>query len=189
GWLRLADPLRVAGRLPSSPSPTTQSLDPCPDVAELIGRAIAPPGSGRRIRPGYDRELDGLVESIAEARRSVAELERAERRRTGIKSLKVGYNKVFGYYLEVTRPNLPHVPPDFQRKQTLVSAERFVTPELKEFEARISRGEERIAALEQAAFDGVLRRIVDQGARLRRLARALAHADVYAGLADVARAR
>jgi DNA mismatch repair protein MutS len=203
--LDLAESLRVAARLVepiarlgderlgprpgAAPSSRPAEVDACPDVAELIGRAIAPPGSGRRIRPGYDRELDGLVDSIAEARRSVAELESAERRRTGIKSLKVGYNKVFGYYLEVTRPNLPHVPGNFQRKQTLVSAERFVTPELKEFEARISRGEERIAALEQAAFDGVLSRIGEQGARLRRLARALAHADVYAALADVARER
>jgi DNA mismatch repair protein MutS len=182
--LDLAESLRACAKLPIE-----QTLDCCPDLVDLIVRAIAPPHSGRRIKPGYDPELDALIQSIARARRSVAELEAVERRRTGIKSLKVGYNKVFGYYIEVTRPNLSHVPADFQRKQTLVSAERFVTPELKEFEAEINRGEERVAALEADAYAGVLRRIAEAAPRLRRLARAVGHLDVVAALADVARQR
>jgi len=182
--LDLAESLRACAKLP-----VEQTLDCCPDLVDLIVRAIAPPHSGRRIKPGYDPELDALIHAIARARRSVAELEAVERRRTGIKSLKVGYNKVFGYYIEVTRPNLPRVPADFQRKQTLVSAERFVTPELKEFEAEINRGEERVAALEADAYAGVLRRIAEAAPRLRRLARAVGHLDVVAALADVARQR
>ena len=107
---------------------------------------------GRRIRPGYDAELDGLIDGIRDARLWIAELERRERERTKIKSLKVGYNKIFGYYLEITNPNLPLVPPEYIRKQTLTSCERYITPELKEFEARIADAEGQINAVEESIY-------------------------------------
>ncbi len=161
----------------------------CPDVVELVVRALAAPNSGRRIRAGYSAELDELVGTIAGARRSLTELERLERERTGIPSLRVGYNKVFGYYLEVTRSNLAQVPKRYERKQTLVSAERFVTPELKEREMRILSAEERIDELEEALFRELLAQIAASGSRLRRLADAVAQLDVFAALAEVARDR
>jgi DNA mismatch repair protein MutS len=179
---------RAFSALPHLPFPASD-LDPCPEVVDLISRAVARPGSGRTIRPGYSAELDSLVGSIGQARHWIAELERGERQRTGIRSLKVGYNKVFGYYLEVTRPNLAHVPPDYRRKQTLVAAERFITPELKDREAQILNAEERVQELEREEFDGLLRQIAAHGPRLRSLARALGHLDVFSALAQVARDR
>ncbi|HEY3083713.1 MAG TPA: DNA mismatch repair protein MutS [Chloroflexota bacterium] len=163
-------------------------LDPCPDVAELIGRAVQI-SDGRRIRPGYCGELDELVESVQRARRWMAGLETTERRRTGIKSLKVGYNRLFGYYIEVTRPNLKLVPEDYQRKQTLAGAERFATPALREREALIVQTGDRIAQLDQELYDRLLGQVAAQGARLRRLGRDLARLDVFASLADLAHER
>ncbi|MBX6770258.1 MAG: DNA mismatch repair protein MutS [Chloroflexi bacterium] len=164
-------------------------FDPCLDIADLIDQAVAPPDSGTLIRPGYSAELDALVETAARARQRIVELERVERQRTGIKSLKVGYNKVFGYYLEVTRPNLRFVPSDYHRKQTLVQAERFVTPILKEWESEILQAEERIEQLAQEIYDGLLRRIAAEADRLRATASSLAHLDVLAALAHLARER
>jgi len=194
--LDLADALRAIRDLrhlladDDSPAlrPLVAELEPCPQLEELLTRAVAPPGSGRTICPGFDPDLDALVESLALGRGHAASLERTERQRTGIKSLKVGFNKVFGYYLEVTRPNLPLVPPDYQRKQTLVAAERFVTPELKEVAARIVGAEQRVADIERDVYDGILREVARDAATLRRVARAVAHLDVFAGLAEVARA-
>ncbi len=160
--------------------------EPCPDLVELVARALAAPNSGRRFRTGYSAELDELVSTIVGARRGLTELERQERERTGIKSLRVGYNKVFGYYLEVTRSNLGQVPASYERKQTLVSAERFVTPELKEREMRILSAEERIDDLEEALFRELLAHIAASSARLRRMADAVAQLDVFAALAEVA---
>ncbi|HEX8732190.1 MAG TPA: DNA mismatch repair protein MutS, partial [Ktedonobacterales bacterium] len=103
------------------------ALDPCDDVRELILRAVADPteATGRRLRPGYSAELDEIVEAASATRRWIAALEGVERERTGIRSLKVGYNKVFGYYIEVTRPNLARTPDDYQRRQTIATGERF----------------------------------------------------------------
>lgn len=162
-------------------------LEPCPRLEELLSRAVAPPGSGRLIRLGYDPELDALVQAMTTGRKRVAELERVERQRTGIKSLKIGFNKVFGYYLEVTRPNLPLVPSDYQRKQTLAAAERFVTPNLKDVAATILRVEQDVADLERDVYEGVLQEVGRDASVLRRVARAIAHLDVLAGLAEVAR--
>ncbi len=161
-------------------------LDPCDEAATLIGEAIAGANEGRRIRPGYDVELDGLIDGIRDARRWIAELERRERERTKIKSLKVGFNKIFGYYLEITNPNLPLVPPDYIRKQTLTSCERYITPELKEFEARIADAEGQIAAVEEAVYTRVLAEIAGYAARLLATAGALAQLDVLATFAEVA---
>jgi len=126
------------------------------------------------------------VSASRNAKDWVANLERTERERTGIKSLKVGYNKVFGYYIEVTTPNLPQVPPEYIRKQTLANAERFITPELKEYESLILNAEERIVELETLLFKEVCAQIAGAAPRLLATARALAELDVYAALAEVA---
>jgi DNA mismatch repair protein MutS len=167
------------------------TLDPCAEARELILRAIPEPGdmSGRLLRPGFDAELDGLVESIADARRWIAGLEATERERTGIKSLRVGYNKVFGYYVEVSRPNLARVPANYIRKQTLTNGERYVTAELKEQEALVLHAEEQITGLERALYAALLAELADARDRLRATAAALAQADVWLSLAEVARAR
>ncbi|MGN6564843.1 MAG: DNA mismatch repair protein MutS, partial [Thermomicrobiales bacterium] len=162
------------------------ALDPCSDVADLIERAVAGAHEGRRIRPGFDAELDALVDGARDARRWIADLERRERERTKIRSLKVGYNKVFGYYLEVTKPNLAHVPADYLRKQTLSHCERFITPELKECEARINDAESRIAALEDAIYARLLDDLAVSAPRLLAVAAASAQLDVLAAFAEVA---
>lgn len=167
------------------------SLDPCLEVRSLVERGVADPAlaEGRTIRAGFHEELDALVHSIQQARAWIAALETTERERTGIRSLKVGFNKVFGYYLEVSRPNLPRVPSDYQRKQTLANGERFVTTELKEHEALVVHAEEQITELERTLYTGLLREIAEYQARLRATALALAQADVWLALAEVAVAR
>ena len=166
-------------------------LDPCEDISGAIRAAIVddPPASvteGGIIRPGYSREVDELKAAQREGKDWIARLEQSERERTGIRSLKVGFNKVFGYYIEVTRPNLSLVPGDYERKQTLANAERFVTPELKEKESLILGAEERVAQLEYEIFSGLRARIAGETARLQEVARILAEIDVYAGLAACA---
>jgi DNA mismatch repair protein MutS len=168
--------------------PYLAELDPCPELFELLERAVAPAGSGRTVRPGYAPELDKLVESMTSGRKQVALLERTERERTGIRSLKIGFNRVFGYYLEVTRPNLALVPADYQRRQTLVAAERFVTPALKDFERQIVSAEERVAQVEREVYQGILDTVSASAAVLRRVGRAVAHLDVFLALAEVAHA-
>jgi DNA mismatch repair protein MutS len=168
-----------------------QTIDPCPQVCTLVEQAIADHTEhpGQTIRPGYSAELDGIVSSIAEARAWIAGLEAIERERTGIKSLKVGYNKVFGYYLEVSNANRARVPPEYERRQTLVNGERYVTVELKERESLVTHAEEQIADLETRLYREVLREIAAHQARLRATAQAVAQADVWLALALVARAR
>ncbi len=168
-----------------------RQLDPCPEVAALVAEAIAddaPAGlsSGGVIRPGYSTELDGVVHAARDAKEWVANLERSERKRTGISTLKVGFNKVFGYYLEVTKSNLDRVPDEYIRKQTLVNAERFITPQLKEYESLILNAEERIAEIETRLFREVVARVAATASRLLSTARALACLDVLAALAEVA---
>ena len=166
-------------------------LDPCEEMASLIGEAIVddPPAtlaSGGVLRPGFSAELDSIAAASRDAKRWVASLEQTERKRTGIKSLKVGYNKVFGYYIEVTKSNLDAVPEEYIRKQTLVNAERFITPELKEYEALILNAQERILDIETRLFRQVCDQVAAAAERLLSTARALAHLDVYAALAEVA---
>ncbi|HEX7138260.1 MAG TPA: DNA mismatch repair protein MutS, partial [Vicinamibacterales bacterium] len=144
------------------------------------------PASEALIRPGYSAELDEMKAAIRDSREWIARLEPTEQQRSGIKSLKVGYNKVFGYYIEVSNPNIASVPPEYIRKQTLVNAERFITPELKDHEARILQAEERIGITERRVFAALLERIAAQSGRLFASADALAHLDVYSALADVA---
>ncbi len=166
-------------------------LKPCPDVVALISEAIVeqPPASlddGGVVRQGFSPELDSLRQASQNARQYLANLERHERERTGIKSLRVGYNKVFGYYIEVSKPNLPQVPPDYIRKQTLVGGERFFTPELKEYESLILNANERIAELEAQIFRQVCHQVGASSESIMAIAGALADIDVFSSLAEVA---
>jgi len=149
--------------------------DPPPVVSE-----------GNVIKSGFSSELDELRSASSNARKYLADLERTERDRTGIKSLKVGYNKVFGYYIEVTSPHLSRVPQDYIRKQTLAGAERYFTPQLKEYESLILNAETRIAELESSLFRQVCRQVGDCGDRILSIAAALAQIDVLSDFAEVA---
>ena len=180
-------PKALAHTLPALAS----SLDACEDVASLIESAIAddPPANlsvGGTIRPGFSAELDSISTAARDARTWIANLERGERERSGIRNLKVGYNKVFGYYIEVTKANLPGVPDEYIRKQTLVNAERFITPELKEYEALILNAEERQAEIEARLFKDVCQQVAARANPLLGTSRALARLDVAAALAEVA---
>jgi DNA mismatch repair protein MutS len=152
--------------------------------AGLADRLPATAGEGEVIRPGYDSELDELRTLRDGGRQYIASLQQLERDRTGIPSLKVGFNKVFGYYLEVTHTHTARVPAHYERRQTLAGAERYVTPELKDYEARVLGAEERIG-LREAELFGALRGVVGQAiGRIQRTARVLAALDVWAGLAE-----
>jgi DNA mismatch repair protein MutS len=169
-------------------------LDPLADVAELIGRAIVdePPfvlREGGLIRPGFHAGLDELRQISREGKGWIARLEQEEKERTGITTLKVRFNRVFGYYIEVTRSHLGKVPDDYQRKQTLAGAERFITPALKEYEEKVLGAEEQVVEIEYNLFQEVRRRVAAHGARIQATADALATLDVLAGLADLAHDR
>jgi len=165
-------------------------LKPCPEVVDLISKAIVEsPGGleqGGVIKPGFSEELDSLRKSSKSARQYLADLERAEREKTGIKSLKVGFNKVFGYYIEVSKPNLSQVPPEYIRKQTLVGGERFFTPELKEYESLILNAQDRISELEAQLFRQVCQQVGAESERISASAGALADIDAFSSLAEVA---
>lgn len=163
----------------------------CPETADLIGRAIvedAPPNLNKIgvIKPGFSAELDGVMNASAHAREWVGGLEARERERTGINSLKVGYNKVFGYYIELTKANAAQAPEEYIRKQTLTNAERYITPELKEYETLILNAEERILQIERRIFNEVNQRVGLAADQLLETADALARLDVAAALAEVA---
>ncbi len=171
--------------------PLLANLDPCPEALDLITRAIsenAPTNFNKMgvIRPGFSAELDGVMNSSAHAREWVAQLEPRERERTGIQSLKVGFNKVFGYYIEITRANSHLAPDDYIRKQTLTNAERYITPELKEYETLILNAEERILQIERRVFTEVSQQVAQFAPRLLQTAAVLARLDVAAALAEVA---
>ncbi len=169
-------------------------LAPVNQAATLIQEALVddPPNQisadskKRLIRPGFSAELDGIMSASKDAREWIATLESKERQRTGIKSLKVGYNKVFGYYIEVTKANTELVPEHYIRKQTLVNSERYITPELKEYENLVLNAEERIAELESRLFREICERISTYAPQLLGTAQALGRLDVAAALADVA---
>ncbi|MCH7999254.1 MAG: DNA mismatch repair protein MutS, partial [Chloroflexi bacterium] len=162
-------------------------LHPCRDTAEFIAQAIADePAADAVIRPGFSEELDTLRSSARDARQYLADLERRERERTGIKSLKVGYNRVFGYYIEVSKSNLEAVPTDYQRRQTLVGGERYTTTDLQEHEFRILHARERQEELEAALFRQVCAQVAANGVRIRDTAAAVALVDVFCGLGEAA---
>jgi DNA mismatch repair protein MutS len=168
-----------------------ERLDELPDVANLILEAIAaePPFSiadGGAIRAGFNAELDELRDLSLNGRQYIAQIEARERQRTGIQSLKVRFNNVFGYYIEITRANLHLAPADYERKQTLANAERFTTPELKDYERKVLDAEEKILTLEKELFTGVRQRVAAQAQRIRATATAVAELDATASLAQVA---
>ena len=167
------------------------TLNPVEDVTDLIAAAIDddPPAVIANvgvIRPGHSPELDAIVNASASARQYINSLESVERERTGIKSLKVGYNKVFGYYIEVTRSNSDVVPSDYIRKQTLVNAERYITSEMKEIEVKLLNAEEEIHDIEVRLYRDLLKQVASYSEQLIGTARAIAKLDVCSALADVA---
>jgi len=168
-----------------------ERLDDLADVANLILEAIAdePPmnlADGGTIRAGFSADLDELRDLSLNGRQYIAQIEARERQRTGIQSLKVRFNNVFGYYIEITRANLHLAPPDYERKQTLANAERFTTPELKDYERKVLDAEDKILTLERDLFADVRRRTAAQAQRIRAVASAVAELDVTAALAQVA---
>ena len=168
-----------------------RQLWPAPELQALLARALVddPPaslGDGEAIRLGHSADLDELRAAAGDGKAYLASLERRERERTGIRSLKVGFNRVFGYYIEVSTPNLPQVPSDYLRKQTLSTGERFYTPELKEQEARILNAEEQAADLEARLFGELCRQVAVVAEELLVTAAVVAQLDVHAALAEVA---
>ncbi|KUK44185.1 MAG: DNA mismatch repair protein MutS [Methanothrix sp.] len=161
------------------------------ELVELIGRAIRddPPSAIREggvIRDGYDPELDDLRSLLREGRGWISQMEREERNRTGIKSLRVGYNNVFGYYIEVTKANLSAVPPEYIRKQTLAGAERFITPELKEMESKVLSAQERSTSLEEELFLKIRVEVAGRAREIQERSAASGELDVFITLAVVA---
>lgn len=168
-----------------------ERLDVCDEVVDLITETISddPPvviNTPGTIRAGVSQELDDIYRTSREARQYIATLEQVERERTGLKTLKVGYNKVFGYYIEISRGLSDKAPPEYIRKQTLVNAERFITPEMKDYENIILNADERILEVERKLFEGLVKQLQNYGNRLLKTARAVAHLDVFRGLAEVA---
>ncbi|HET8622064.1 MAG TPA: DNA mismatch repair protein MutS [Gemmatimonadales bacterium] len=166
-------------------------LDPLPDLTAELRAALAdrPPAAlaeGGVIRPGFDTQLDELRDLRDGGKRYIAALQQRERERTGIASLKIGFNKVFGYYLEVTHAHASRVPADYERRQTLAGAERYGTPELKAYEAKVLGAEERIAEREESLFDALRAGVARAIARIQSTAAALARLDVWSALAEVA---
>ncbi|MHB8215307.1 MAG: DNA mismatch repair protein MutS [Candidatus Sulfotelmatobacter sp.] len=170
------------------------SLDELGDLRGRIEKTIVPEpplsfADGGVIAPGVDRDLDELRELSRNSKQVLAQIEQRERGRTGIVSLKVKFNSIFGYYIEVSKPNLHLVPQDYERKQTLVGAERFTTPELKEYEAKILDAQEKIVEIERRLFTELRTAIAAEAKRIRQTALALAEVDVVASLAHIAALR
>jgi DNA mismatch repair protein MutS len=170
------------------------SIDELADLRERIDKTIVPepPVSlldGGAIQAGVDKELDELRDLSRNSKQFLAQIETRERLHTGINSLKIKFNSIFGYYLEVSKPNLHLVPPEYERKQTLVNAERFTTPELKEYESKILDAQEKIVEIERRLFAELRSSIAGEARRIRQTALALAEVDLLSGLAHVAALR
>jgi DNA mismatch repair protein MutS len=166
-------------------------FDPLEDIAAEIARTLAdePPlhlADGNAIHDGVDAELDELRSLSHIGRQSIAAIEERERARTGIGSLKVRFNSVFGYYIEITKSNLAAVPPDYERKQTLVNAERFTTLELKEYEVKVLTAQERSLEIERRLFAALRLNVLSSAARIREASRCIAEADLLACFAHIA---
>ena len=166
-------------------------LAPLPQVVNLIQEAIAGEpsssvGDGSVIRTGFSPELDELKRAASDARGYIAGLESRERERTGIRNLRVGYNQVFGYYIEVSKSNTSQVPEDYIRRQTLTNGERYIVPELKEYESLVLNARERTEALERDLYRRVCSQVGESANAVGKLAAAIAQLDVFAALAEVA---
>ncbi|HEY6445381.1 MAG TPA: DNA mismatch repair protein MutS [Acidobacteriaceae bacterium] len=175
-------------------SAAAATLDPLDDLCAAVVTTLVPEppltlAEGGVIAAGIDAELDDLRSVGSSGRASIAGIEERERRRTGIGSLKVRFNSVFGYYIEITKTNLASVPADYERKQTLVNAERFTTPELKDFEAKVLTAQERCVEIEKRLFGDLRRRLVENAGRIRRTSTAVAEIDLVACLAHLAALR
>ncbi|MFI5105910.1 MAG: DNA mismatch repair protein MutS, partial [Terriglobales bacterium] len=169
-------------------------LDELADLRERIEKTIVPEppltlADGGVIQPGLDAELDELRNLSRNSKQYIAQIEERERKRTGIGSLKVKFNSVFGYYIEISKANLHHAPPDYERKQTLVNAERFTTPELKEYEAKVLDAQEKIVEIERRLFAELRTAIAAEAKRIRQTSLAVAEVDVLASLAFIAQNR
>jgi DNA mismatch repair protein MutS len=185
------EPGASAASAPPGRLSSLAAVDACLDVAAVIDAALvdAPPtelGGDRVFREGHDAELDRLWALSRDGKQVLADIERRERERTGISSLKVKYNRVFGYFIEVTKANLAAVPADYIRKQTTVNAERYFTEELKEYEEQVLGAEERRLERETTLFLELVRRVAAESRRLAALAAAAAETDALAALAHVA---
>jgi DNA mismatch repair protein MutS len=170
------------------------SIDELGDLRQRIDQTIVPEppislSDGGVIQSGIHPELDELRDLSRNSKQYLAQIEQRERQRTGISSLKVKFNSIFGYYLEVSKPNLHLVPADYERKQTLVNAERFTTPELKEYESKILDAEEKIVDIERRLFAELRSAIAGEAKRIRQTALAIAEVDVLSGLAHIAALR
>ena len=180
-----------AGDVPELIREALDTMGDHASVIDLVGRAIVddPPAlakSGGMIREGFDAKLDELRHLATTGKDWIVEFQQQERERTGIKSLKVAYNRVFGYYIEVTRPNLHLVPPEYERRQTTANGERYTIPDLREKEAMIATAEERLGALEAEIYTELVRTLAEEVTGLQATARAVGLLDVYAALAEVA---
>jgi DNA mismatch repair protein MutS len=179
-------------RVPTLLNELESQLAESPDLVELISRAIVddpplPVKEGGMIRDGFDAALDELRDATRSGKDWIAKLQQQEIERTGITSLKVRFNSVFGYYIEVTKSNLDKVPPHYIRKQTVANGERYITPELKEMEGKILGAEERSVKLEYELFQHVREEVLGQLPKIQQTAAALAQLDVLASFAETAR--
>ncbi|MCH8086628.1 MAG: DNA mismatch repair protein MutS [Chloroflexi bacterium] len=168
-----------------------ESIPDCGEVAGLIARVLVDDpstsvGEGGVVRPGFNDDLDQVRTASASARDYIAGLEKKERQRTGIRTLRVGYNKVFGYYVEVSKSNLSRVPDSYIRKQTLVNGERYVTEELKKYESLILDAQEKVEVLETSIFRQLCSQVAAGSEKVRSLAEAVARVDIFSSLAEVA---
>ena len=166
-------------------------LDDCADLRDELDRTLVeePPAvarDGGMIRDGVDAELDDLRSISRSNKQHIAAMEDAERARTGITSLKIRYNRVFGYYIEISKSNLGNVPSDYHRKQTIAGGERFITPALKDYEEKVLGADERSLELEVAIFERLRARVASDAPRIQETARGLASLDVLAALAETA---
>ena len=171
-----------------------ENIHPLPELTDVLGRSIAdePPlnlADGGTIRDGFNTELDELRNISRSAKQTIAGFEEAERSRTAIGNLKVRFNNVFGYYIEISKGNLARVPDDYERRQTLANAERYTTPQLKEWEAKVLGDEDKIIALETELFNEIRSAVRAETHKLQSTARALATLDVLASLAETAARR
>jgi DNA mismatch repair protein MutS len=169
-------------------------LDDIGDLRERIEKTIVPEppltlSDGGVIQPDLDKELDELRNLSRNSKQYIAQIEERERKQTGINSLKVKFNSIFGYYIEISKANLHHAPPDYERKQTLVNAERFTTPELKEYEAKVLDAQEKIVEIERRLFAELRVAIAGEARRIRQTSLALAEVDVLASLAFISQNR
>jgi DNA mismatch repair protein MutS len=186
------DILITSSTMPDSDTILGGPLDRAEEIYDVLKRALVdgPPPHQREggiFRKGFSTELDDLIDTVQNAKAFISSLEARERQRTGIGSLKVAYNKVFGYYIEITKANLKNVPDDYIRKQTLATGERYVTDELGTWESKVLTADERRKELEAELFAALIADLKDHVPRLHRLAERIAEIDCAAGLAEVAR--